>query len=96
MGKRGRGRKFGEENKDLKKIIGVGEEYQVVGNFIHPCVQVFSFDLACRTGPLPNKQTDKQKFTALNNGTCSAIFMWWDCYTDPGMYIFLFVAFFRL
>ena len=28
---------FGEENQDLKKGV-VGEEYQVVWNFIHPCI----------------------------------------------------------
>ena len=34
VGKRGLGpEKLGEENQDLK----IGEEYQIVGNYIHPC-----------------------------------------------------------
>ena len=36
MKKRGGRGIFWEENKDLKKSGG-GEEYQVVGNFIHSC-----------------------------------------------------------
>ena len=36
-----RGLKFGEENKDLKN--GGGEEYQVVGNFIHSSIFNFFF-----------------------------------------------------
>ena len=35
VGKRGRGRKFLGRNQDLK-TFRVGEEYQVIGNFIHP------------------------------------------------------------
>ena len=31
---------FGEENQDLKKNRG-REEYQVVGNFIHPCTNMY-------------------------------------------------------
>ena len=45
-GKRERGRNFEEENQDLK--CG-GEEYQVVGNFIHPCSLVKEFmERGCR------------------------------------------------
>ena len=33
--KRERGLKFGEENQNLK---WGWEEYQIVGNFIHPCI----------------------------------------------------------
>ena len=30
---------FGEENHDVKKN-GFGEEYKVIGNFMHPCFKV--------------------------------------------------------
>ena len=33
VSQRGRGRKFWEENEDFKNVGG--EEYQVLGNFIH-------------------------------------------------------------
>jgi len=56
---------------------------------LSPPVQVFSFDLACRDGPMPHTQTDVQKFTALNSGTCTAVFMWWDCWTDPANSVLL-------
>ena len=36
-GKIGRGRNFLGRNQDLNKL-GDGEEYRVIGNFIHPCL----------------------------------------------------------
>jgi len=54
----------------------------------HP-IQVFDFDLACRKGPIPSKDQSIIEFKALNTGVATAIFMWWDCYTDPDEQVLL-------
>jgi len=50
---------------------------------------VFEFDLACRTGPLPLCETKVLQLPAIAGGRCDAVFMWWDCWTDPAQSILL-------
>jgi len=50
---------------------------------LSPPMQVFEFDLACYSAPIKKNDKNLQKFKALNSGLCTAVFMWWDCFTDP-------------
>ena len=50
---------------------------------------VFELDLACRAGPLPEDDQAVVTLAAEASGTCDAVFMWWDCWTDPGRTILL-------
>jgi len=52
-------------------------------------VMVFELDLACRAGPLPEDDQAVVTLAAEASGTCDAVFMWWDCWTDPGRTILL-------
>ncbi|XP_023340534.1 protein arginine N-methyltransferase 7 isoform X2 [Eurytemora carolleeae] len=56
---------------------------------LSPPTQVFHFDLACRSAPIPTKETTQNRFEAINSGECTAVFMWWDCFTDPDNQILL-------
>ena len=49
VGKRGRGRKFWGRKSRLKKNGG-GEEYKVVGNFVHPIVSLESIRFTLHRG----------------------------------------------
>jgi len=46
---------------------------------------VFTMDLACRQGPIPDLERSITSLTSEHEDqvTCDAVFMWWDCWTDP-------------
>ena len=71
---------FEEENKDLK--YGGGEEYQVVGNFIHPClVRKGNQGHPVRRGPLgpvtlPRSIIPTQRL--IYTQTSPQVLVWWN------------------
>lgn len=50
---------------------------------------VFSMDLSCKEGQIPKTDRVVSLFTAEMDGRCDAVFMWWDCWTDPQKKILL-------
>eukprot|EP00090_Calanus_glacialis_P010298 TRINITY_DN18678_c0_g1_i1.p1 TRINITY_DN18678_c0_g1~~TRINITY_DN18678_c0_g1_i1.p1 ORF type:complete len:702 (-),score=219.83 TRINITY_DN18678_c0_g1_i1:21-2126(-) len=50
---------------------------------------VFEMDLSCKNGPLPTFDQSVVTIPALATGSCDAVFMWWDCWTDPAKTILL-------
>ena len=57
---RARGQKVWEENQDFSKM-GVGEEYQVVGNFIHPWIKVKLFSDKEESAGIGEKEEKKER-----------------------------------
>jgi len=52
-------------------------------------IVVFEFDLACRKSSIPMDDQSVTTVKALSSGSCDAVFMWWDCWTDPDKTILL-------
>jgi len=50
---------------------------------------VFELDLSCQNGPLPLSDQSVLEIPTLASGPCDAVFMWWDCWTDPGNTVLL-------
>jgi len=45
---------------------------------------VFTLDLECRDGDIPETERSVTSFTSLIDADqCDAVMMWWDCWTDP-------------
>jgi len=52
-------------------------------------VVVFQMDLACKEAPIPLTEQKVTTSPAIASGSCDAIFMWWDCWTDPDCSVLL-------
>ena len=52
-------------------------------------VVVFQMDLACKEAPIPLTEQKTTTSPAIASGSCDAIFMWWDCWTDPDCSVLL-------
>jgi len=50
---------------------------------------VFEMDLSCKSGPLPTFDQSVFCLPAISSGSCDAVFMWWDSWTDPAKTILL-------
>jgi len=52
-------------------------------------VVVFQMDLACTQAPISLAEQKVATAPAIASGPCDAIFMWWDCWTDPDCSVLL-------